>query len=1172
MPPKSSRPLTLTALVSLLALFITAAAAAAGSPGTISFTSATYEVDEGAGSAAVKLTRTGGADGAVAAKVSLADVTTAAADYQLRPGSLDLSYAFVPVTFFYYYQGMALQPDGKLVIGGSGSPLLKRLNTDGTLDSSFTPPAFNAPIEAVALQPDGKIIVSGTFTGIPGAIRIARLNPDGSLDTSFNVGGGPNDDPIAIVVQPDGKIVIGGYFTSVNLSAHRHIARLNADGSVDETFNAGAFQCYALALQPDGKILAGSPFLLRFNADGTPDESFPSLSYFAFAIAPQPDGKILFGGTLRDNAGNDISRGVYRLLSDGSLDPSFTTGTGTDGGIDALAVQPDGKIIAGGGMSSYNGTPAGCLIRLNPDGSLDSSLKLDQFVDPSISQIVMQPDGKVIANGRFTATTPAGSRTNVARFNGDLFVNWAAGDAADKTVSIPIANDLLDEPDETATLTLTPLSGAAAGAIPTSTLTIVDNDVPPSFTSPTPPQAIKGVPYTHTFTASGSPAPTFTVTSGTLPSGMLLQPTGLLSGTPFSTGTFSLTVTASNGVAPAATQTFDLVVASGGAFQFAAPSYSVNENGGSVTITVNRVGGSAGSASVNYNATGNIATPGSDFTLTPGTLTFAEGETSKTFDITINDDAVNELNETVNVFINNATGTAALGSPAFVTLTILNDDPLPTISIEDTTVTEGDSGTKTALFTVTRTGLTDRGITFSARTADGTAHAQEDYLSINSNFIFLSPTSASVTVPVQIIGDTITETDKAFVVNISSAANATIARSAAVGVIKDNETAAGVPTVQFGAQVFSVSEGAGIVDVSVTRSGDSSAPTSVFYSTVTSFPSSGLASERRDYNIAFGTLRFAAGETSKTFQVFITDDAFVEGDETLQVIIGTPTGGVTRGTPSVSTVRIVDNDTAAGPNPIDDSTFFVRQHYRDFLNRDPDAPGLAFWVNEIESCGTNTQCREVKRINVSAAFFLSIEFKETGYLDYRLHKAAFNTGERLDYTTFLGDTQELARGVVVGATGWEAALEANKQAFIDLFVQRPEFVVAYPQTLTPAQFVDTLNANTGDPLNPSSGGSLTQGERDQLVADLTSGAKTRAQVLRAVAENAEFQRRQSSKAFVLMQYFGYLRRAPNDSPNTNFDGYNFWLSKLNEFHGNFIQAEMVKAFITAPEYRQRFGQ
>jgi hypothetical protein len=119
-------------------------------------------------------------------------------------------------------------------------------------------------------------------------------------------------------------------------------------------------------------------------------------------------------------------------------------------------------------------------------------------------------------------------------------------------------------------------------------------------------------------------------------------------------------------------------------------------------------------------------------------------------------------------------------------------------------------------------------------------------------------------------------------------------------------------------------------------------------------------------------------------------------------------------------VRIIDNDTApSAANPVDDTAFFVRQHYRDFLGRDPDPSGLAFWTGEIESCGTDLPCREVKRVNVSAAFFLSIEFQETGYYVYLLYKAAFNTGERLQFPNYAFDTQQVGREVVVGGDGWE---------------------------------------------------------------------------------------------------------------------------------------------------------
>lgn len=258
----------------------------------------------------------------------------------------------------------------------------------------------------------------------------------------------------------------------------------------------------------------------------------------------------------------------------------------------------------------------------------------------------------------------------------------------------------------------------------------------------------------------------------------------------------------------------------------------------------------------------------------------------------------------------------------------------------------------------------------------------------------------------------------------------------------------------------------------------------------------------------------------------------------------------------------------AAANPIDTVNFFVRQHYLDFLSREPDPAGLAFWANEIISCGADAQCVAVKRQHVSAAFFFSIEFQQTGFLVYKTFGAAFGAtrvGSTVPLTLaeFLPDVQRVSQGVVVGATGWKEQLEANQTAYFNEFVQRPNFVATYPATMSSAQYVDSLNANAG--------GALSTSERDQLVNELSSGAKTGAQVLRAVAENEEFTRAHFNRAFVLMQYFGYLRRNPNDFPDNNFGGYNFWLAKLNQFNGNFVQAEMVEAFITSIEYRQRFG-
>jgi hypothetical protein len=331
----------------------------------------------------------------------------------------------------------------------------------------------------------------------------------------------------------------------------------------------------------------------------------------------------------------------------------------------------------------------------------------------------------------------------------------------------------------------------------------------------------------------------------------------------------------------------------------------------------------------------------------------------------------------------------------------------------------------------------------------------------------------------------------------------------------------------------------------------------------------GTATERKDYAAALGTLRFDAGETSKTFDVLITDDAFQEQDETINLALSNPTGGALLGARQAATVVIAaDDNPPPATNPIDESSNFVRQHYHDFLGRAPDASGLAFWTNEIEQCGSNAQCREVRRINVSAAFFLSIEFQETGYLSYRAHKAAFGNlqGKPVPITwgEMLRDMQTLGNGVVVGADGWQQRLEQNKRAYFNLVVASQRFVTLYPQAMTPAQFVDALNANAG--------GALSQPERDALVGGLQSGALTRAAVLRALAEDSDLSRAETNKAFVLMEYFGYLRRNPDDAPDSNFVGWQFWLGKLDEFGGDFIRAEMVKAFLSADEYRHRFGQ
>ena len=226
-------------------------------------------------------------------------------------------------------------------------------------------------------------------------------------------------------------------------------------------------------------------------------------------------------------------------------------------------------------------------------------------------------------------------------------------------------------------------------------------------------------------------------------------------------------------------------------------------------------------------------------------------------------------------------------------------------------------------------------------------------------------------------------------------------------------------------------------------------------------------------------------------------------------------------------------------------------------------PGSVVLTNNIESCGNDANCRLLKRIDTSAAFFLSIEFQKTGFLAYRLYKASLPATTARprgfpSYREFVRDSADLGHGVIVGNTGYEQLLEANTVHFINRFVGRGEFLLNYPASMTSAQYVDKLVTQSGI--------TITSAQRDFLVTGLKMAPETRATVLRRVAEFPAFTAAETNRAFVLMQYFGYLRRFPDDG------GFDFWLGKLNQFNGDYKGAEMVKAFITSGEYRNRFGQ
>ena len=471
----------------------------------------------------------------------------------------------------------------------------------------------------------------------------------------------------------------------------------------------------------------------------------------------------------------------------------------------------------------------------------------------------------------------------------------------------------------------------------------------------------------------------------------------------------------------------------------------------------------------------------------------------------------------------------------------------PSLSINDVMVTEGNSGSTNAVFTVSLSGAASNTVRVDYLSSNGTATTSADYQTVSGRLTF-APGQVTRDIIVPVNGDTTTEGNETFFVNLSNPTNALRDDAQGQGTVIDDD--APEPTFSFSQSSYGGQENCDGIVVTVIRGGDTSGTVSVHYATANL-----SASDRTDYTAAFGKLTFGPGVTTQTFTVLITEDSFIEGTETASVTLSNPSVGATLGSPSTANIVIVDDLPETAGNPIDDSETFVCQHYHDFLNREPDDPGLAFWTNNIESCGTDAACRAVKRINTSAAFFLSIEFQETGGVVERIYKTAYN--RRVSLSEFLPDTQQVGRDVIVGQPGFQAQLEANKVAYFDEFVARPQFAAVFGG-LTNEQFVDALNGNTG--------GALSTSERDALVAALNGATKTRAQAVRSVVEDSDFVHSEFNRAFVLMQYFGYLRRDPDDA------GFLFWLNKLNQFNGDFVEAEMVKAFITSGEYRQRFGQ
>jgi uncharacterized delta-60 repeat protein/uncharacterized repeat protein (TIGR01451 family) len=886
----------------------------------------------------------------------------------LSDGSLDPTYN-VGLGPNRPVRAVKLQPDGKALVGGfftrvHGTNInrLARLNTDGSLDVFFNPGAgADNPVYALDLLPDGRVVVGGAFTTFNGISRpnVAVLNTNGTVSTTFNPGLGANGVVYAVAAQPDGKVVIAGDFTTVNNVSRVRVARLNTDGSVDTTFNPqlGANAAVrALAIQADGKIILGGSFttlnglprnyLARLNTDGSVDPIFLGTASggdnAVYALAIQADGKILVVGDFTTFNGVTRNR-ITRLNPNGKTDPTINFGTGANSFIAAVTVQPDRKIVIGGGFTVVDGEPRSYVARLH-GGSLAGPGRIE-FSEPlytvnenaTNAVIVVRRTGGTTGDVSVDYSMADGTAINLLDYtNRSGTITFPEGEVR-QTFLVPLINDTAVEDPETVDLALSNPVGASLGLQPTSTLVILSDDSIVSFLTASfsvNENAISGnatISVARTGATNTTVAVDYLTRDGTARAGQdyiaVSDSITFLPGETLKIFTIpifndaiiegnetvllSLTNVTVGGFLGLSSSTLTIVDDdfAAGTLVFSSPVYTVNEFETNITITVVRTNGSTGVVSVDYSTSDGTARAGEDYTSVGGTLAFADGETSKTFNVAIVPDYLNETNETVILVLSNPTGGATLGGNSTATLTILNNNLVNgSLNFAETNFTVIESNL-VAVLTLTRT-FGDLGpVSVLVRTFDGTATAPSDYSAISNIVSWADRDSAPKTITVPITDDSTVENSESFGLVLSDpTGGATLGvRPTATITIEDDDVGPG--NLSFTSDNFVVDENGTNAVITVTRSFGHTGPVSINFATV----GGGTAVPGSDYVATNGTLVFADGETNKAFLVPIIDDFVVDVNKTVNLILSNPTGGAsTNGQIIAATLTISENEQQAG--------------------------------------------------------------------------------------------------------------------------------------------------------------------------------------------------------------------------------------------------------------------
>jgi uncharacterized delta-60 repeat protein len=982
---------------------------------------------------------------------------------------------------------VAEQPDGNLIIAGSFSSFdshpynrIVRALQNGYQDPSFLVApnsGANDFIAALALQPDGKIIIGGNFTSFNGFSRfhIARLNSDGTLDTSFSPGLGANGMVWSVALDSAGRVLIAGDFSSVNNIKLNRVARLNADGSVDTSFNPGVgpnANVNAVVVDRFDRVLIGGDFdtvsgvvsggVARLNTDGSLDTRFaPGIGTFnpntqttdpVYAIAVQPDGQILIGGgfSYLDLVSYN---GIVRLNRDGTVDLSFSPGNGTLNSLTgitdtiyALRLQPDGEILIGGDFTTYNQTRRVGLARLYADGSLDTSFMdtaynqfaglINHYHNPDAVNNTLYPPGNdrnfvyalaqewftnaittqftvtnnnVITTNFVTTTNVTGGnvligggflasggdyppeeyingaltssdyrrdavlpRSNVARLiggftpgPGNIALSYPSYTVAkDATyLYVSMVRNLTNNNITVINTSTNVIASNTNGITPFTNNSLGNVQVTVSVTSaaPGPGVAVPGVDYSLSPTYSapvwvsawdaisvpyqdyawmysqGVWGPNY----GTIPVYehsadvfININNAGMITGdlnaniklsnptANFALGGEVIPLGVALGVNVGAPMTITEVNYNAGVLGFSSPQFTVVENANPpyATITITRTNGTQNVVQVSYATTNGTAISGVDFTNVSGTLTFNNGDVSKSFNVPIIAGTTLQPDRTLGLELFNPSGGATLGLSNAVLTIVNNNFSGGHVSFASTNFSTNETS-GTALVSLSRLGGSVGTMSVTLFTAGGSGVPGVDYSPYSNTITWNNKLAFATNIAIPVFHDpqvTSNRTVNLMLANLmlNSAPASTNAWGLITNATLTINNVDSVGTVQFSSPVYGVKKYAGYALIPVVRPGGTVGTVTVDYGTF-----NGTALAGTNYVATSGTLTFTNGQIGQTIRVPVIDTGASNGLTTVTLVLTNAQPAYALGSPSNAVLNIIDTESVNETPGSDDITY-----------------------------------------------------------------------------------------------------------------------------------------------------------------------------------------------------------------------------------------------------------